>query len=84
MINKRRYMEVPYGNGDTLHKVVIESNVCTGAEAMRYVQNELFKQFHLHPDLMCCGPFTFETMSMRYDGEKWIVTLQSIEKNKES
>lgn len=29
------------------------------------------------PDLMNCGPVTFETMKMSFNGEQWVVEMQA-------
>ena len=80
MINKRRTIDVLLGNGDIQHKVVIESIECLkDTPEHKYVQMEMLRLISVSPDLVVCGNLDFQTLNMKYVGNRWIVEVSAIE-----
>ena len=81
MIDKRRGVTLKLGNGDKLHKTIIESVECpkTGEKA-RFLKTTLLKQLAESPELLNCEGFDFETLSIKYSASRWIVETQVLEK----
>lgn len=69
--------------GDVRHCVRIESDGCDeGPQSLR----GRIEAFHLLrtladvPDLLLCGTQSFERLTMRHDGQRWIVEAESTER----
>lgn len=81
MIDKKKYITIELGNLDVLHKLVYETQNCDwGSEKSAYILNETFRMFQTNPELTMCGPLAFETLNMKHDGMKWIITFLATEK----
>ncbi len=81
MIEHRYVSQIKLGNGDIVHRVLLESILCpaTGEKA-RLVKHRMLEQITQNPDLATCGVLEFETFSFKYLSDKWIIELKAIEK----
>ncbi len=81
MIDRRGASEIKLGNGDTVHRVLLESILCpaTGEKAM-LVKHRMLEQIVQNPDLAKCGVLDYETMTFKYLTDKWVMELKATER----
>ncbi len=81
MIEHRYASEIKLGNGDIVHRVLLESILCPEkGEKAKLVKHRMLEQLTINPDLALCGVLEFETFSFKYLTDKWVIELKATER----
>lgn len=84
MIEKRKVIEVPHGNGDKLIRVLLYGRECPKVGVMAtYVKLEMLKLLGSDPQLTSCNGFEFESLQMRYEVDRWVIEVRAVEEKLE-
>ena len=79
MINKRQKIEVDRGEGEILHRILIESiEMSKDSEESRLFKMNLFREIVNSPEVIY---FNFDNFSIKYTQGKWIVESNYLERN---
>lgn len=85
LIERKRSLQVKQGNGDILHRNILETKECPyGSQECDFLRNEFLKLLIDSPGILNCNNQPFESLSMKYLNGMWVVETQAIEKFKES
>lgn len=81
MIEKRRLIDVPQGDGSTLHRIILESPECEkGSPEYTYIQSQIIKMISETLDLVSHNGVRFDTLLIKYSGSRWVAEGQIITK----
>jgi hypothetical protein len=85
MIVNRKTTQIKLGNGDIVHRVLLESIECPAqGEKAKLVKHKMLEQICSNPDLAVCGTLDFETFLFKYIADKWVIELKATEKVQET
>lgn len=78
---ERDYRKISIGEGAFRHRVVLRDNVETQpqTQAADRRRASLLREFTDQSSLWACGPINYDKMTMRHDGQRWIIELESEE-----
>lgn len=79
----RRLREVQLTDGRVKYIVTIEDEP-SGIEQKRRALHAVLQQLAESPSLLVCGTVACEVLSLRHDGERWIVTAEATAKKEQA
>lgn len=82
---QKKTLKTPYGENELRYRLIVETDNCVRDTLhSRLVRQELLGYIANDPFFSQCGGWDFHKMSMRHDGEKWVVEFEAIVPKPES